>query len=76
MAQTYIIIAIITLAIIIGLLILTKKTRSESMLSPLAGLSFVLIITGVIFGENQIIGYSLMGAGVLIALIDIVKKLK
>jgi hypothetical protein len=76
MSQIYIIIAIVTLAVIAGLLIFTKRIQPESKLSPLAGLAVASMVAGIVFGENRLIGYSLMGLGVLIALIDIIKKLK
>ncbi len=74
-SQIYILISIIVLAIIMVILILTRKKRQKS-LSPLAGLAFALIIAGIIFGENRLIGYSLMGVGVALAIIDMVRKLK
>ncbi len=74
-SQIYILISIIVLAIIMVILILTRKKRQKS-LSPLAGLAFALIIAGIIFGENCLIGYSLMGIGIVLAFIDIIRKLK
>jgi hypothetical protein len=76
MAQIYIIIAIAALAIIAGLLVFTKRISPKSKLSPLAGLAFVFIIAGIIFGESRLVGYSLMGVGLALALFDIIKKLK
>lgn len=76
MQQIYIIIAIGALAVIAALLIFTKKIRPEAKLSPLAGLAFAFVIAGIIFGETRLVGYGLMGIGVAIALIDIVKKFK
>ncbi len=76
MQQVYIIVAIGALAIIAALLIFTKKIKPETKLSPLAALSFAFVIAGIIFGESRLVGYSLMGIGVLIALVDIVKKFK
>ncbi len=76
MSQIYIIVAAGALAVIAGLLILAKKVRPESKLSPLAGLAFGFILAGICLGESRLIGYGLMGVGVLIAFIDIAKKLK
>jgi hypothetical protein len=35
-------------------------------------LAFPLIIAGIVFGENRFIGYGLIGAGILLAFIDII----
>jgi len=74
-SQVYILISIIVLAIIILVLILTRK-KMQKPLSKLATFAFVFIIAGIIFGENRVLGYSLMGFGVVLAVIDIIKKLK
>ena len=76
MPQIYIIIAIISLAIIVGMLIFTKRMRPESKLSKLASLAIVFIIAGIVFGESWLVGYSLMGIGLALALIDIINKFK
>jgi uncharacterized membrane protein YgdD (TMEM256/DUF423 family) len=74
-SQIYVLVGIIALAGIMVILALTRKKIGRP-LSPLAGLAFGFIIAGMIFGENRIIGYSLMGFGVVLAVIDMVKKLK
>ena len=76
MQQIYIVIAIGALAVITALMILTKKIRPESKLSPLAGLAFAFVIAGIIFGESRLISYGLMGIGILIAVVDVARKLK
>jgi hypothetical protein len=35
-----------------------------------------LIIAGVIFGENRLLGYGLMGIGVAVAVLDIYSRAK
>jgi hypothetical protein len=44
------------------------KTRP----SRWAFLALPLVLAGILFGENRLIGYGLMGAGVLLAVIDII----
>jgi hypothetical protein len=51
------------------------RKKQQARLSKLATLSFLLVIAGIVFGEIRFIGYSLMGSGVLLAVIDIVKKI-
>jgi len=74
-SQTYILISIIVLAIIAIVVFLTRK-KEQKPLSKLAALSFGFVIAGVVFGDDRLIGYSLMGIGVILAIIDIIKKSK
>ena len=75
-SQIYIAISIVVLAAIAMLVIFLGKSRKENRLTPLAGLSFGFILAGIIFGDDRLIGYSLLGIGVILAVIDIFKKLK
>lgn len=75
MAQIYILIAVVALAIIAVIIALRRK-KEQKPLSKLAALAFGFIIAGIIFGDNKLIGYSLMGTGVMIAIIDILRKSK
>ncbi|MFH1841314.1 MAG: hypothetical protein ABH800_00950 [Candidatus Nealsonbacteria bacterium] len=75
-SQTYIILSVAVL-ILIGLAVfLIRGRKPEKKLTKLAALSFCFVIAGIVFGESRIIGYSLMGFGVLLALVDIANKLK
>jgi hypothetical protein len=40
----------------------------------LVTLGSTLVVLGIIFGEDQLIGYSFIGAGVLLAVISMVKS--
>ena len=75
-SQIYIAVSIVVLAAIALLVIFLGKSRKENRLTPLAGLAFGFILAGIIFGDNRTIGYSLLGIGVILSVIDIVKKLK
>ncbi|OGN92451.1 MAG: hypothetical protein A2Y88_03490 [Chloroflexi bacterium RBG_13_48_10] len=52
------------------------RNRTENRLTPLAGLAFGFILAGILFGEARLIGYSLMGVGVIVALVDILNRSK
>lgn len=43
-------------------------------MTPLASSAFTFVFAGILFGENRLIGYSLMGVGIILALIDMVNK--
>jgi hypothetical protein len=67
----YIAVSIVALAIIAILVFSRGKGRKENRLTPLAGLAFGFVLAGIVFGDDRLIGYSLMGVGVVIAIVDI-----
>lgn len=75
-SQIYILIAIIVLLLIAIIVFFTRKDKKQKKLTPLAILSFVFVIAGICFGDDRIIGYSLITIGILFAVIDIVIKSK
>jgi chromate transport protein ChrA len=72
----YIAISIIALLIIAALVFFVKKNKKQKKLSTLAGLSFVFVIAGIVFGDDIIIGYGLIGVGIILAVVDIIMKSK
>jgi len=78
-SQIYIAVAIIALAIIAVLMVFTRKSGKEKRLTSLGGLAFGFILAGLFFGEigeKRTIGYSLLGVGVLLAIIDMIRRSK
>jgi hypothetical protein len=73
-SQIYILISIIVLLVIASIVFFAGRHRKEKNLTPLAGLAFGFVLAGMIFGENRLIGYSLMGIGVLLAVLDIFRN--
>jgi len=73
-SQIYILIAIIVLLIIALLMFFVKKNKKEKRITPLAGIAFGFIIAGIVFGRIRLIGYSLIGIGILLSVIDIFNK--
>lgn len=69
----YIAIAVIALAIIAVLLRLVFR-RGGRRLTPLTGLAFGCIIGGIAFGDTRWLGHGLIGAGVLLAIADIIVR--
>jgi hypothetical protein len=70
----YIIISILVLFVVVVFVVTILRDRSSDRLTPLAGLAFGFIIAGILFGGNRTLGYSLIGVGVLLALIDIFRS--
>ncbi len=70
----YILVAILALAVIALLVFFVRNDRRQSRLTPLAGIAFAFVLAGILFGADRIIGYGLMGIGVLLAVTDIVNR--
>jgi len=75
-SQIYILISIIALAIIAAVLFFVRKDKKGKKLTHLASWSLMLILMGIIFGDNRLIGYSFIGIGVLLAILDMINKSK
>jgi hypothetical protein len=73
-AQINILLVVAGLAIIILILLLLSQKDENKKLSFLSGLAFAFIIAGMIFGENKLLGYGLIGTGIILSIIDIVNK--
>ena len=66
----YIAVSIAALAIIAILVFFVSKGKRENRLTPLASLAFGFVLAGILFGDDRLIGYSLMGVGVVLAIVD------
>jgi len=74
-SQIFILISILVLAVIAVFVFFIKKNKKPK-LTPLAGLAFGFVLAGIVFGDTRLIGYSLMGTGILLAVIDMIIKLR
>lgn len=75
-SQIYIIIAIIVLLIIGLIIFFIRKDKKQKPLTKLTILAFVFILLGILFTDNQWFSYSMFGIGIVIAIIDIIMKIK
>jgi hypothetical protein len=77
-SQMYIAVSIIVLTIVAGLCFFVSKRKKsgEQRLTPLAGLAFGFILTGLFFGAERLTGYGLTGIGVILAVVDIIRRLQ
>ncbi|MFH0837223.1 MAG: hypothetical protein V1870_03785 [Candidatus Aenigmatarchaeota archaeon] len=76
LSESYVIITIAILAIVAILVFFVNKGKKSKRFTPLAGLALVFVIAGIIFGSDMMLGYILLGIGIIIAVIDIVIKLR
>ncbi len=72
-SQIYIAIAIVIMAIIAALVIFASK-RKGKRLTPMAGLAFAFVLAGILFNQERWLGYGLLGIGVILAVVDMVRK--
>lgn len=75
-SQIYIFVSVIVLAVVALLFFFVRKSGRENRLSTLASIAFAFVLAGILFGDDGLIGYSLMGVGVLLAVIEIFNKSK
>lgn len=74
-SQFWTAISIVVLAVIALLVFFLGKNRKEKRLTVLASLAFGFVLAGMVFGnDNRLIGYGLMGIGVLLAVLDIFRN--
>lgn len=73
-SQIWIAVSIVVLAIVALLVFVVVKGRKENRLTSLASLAFAFVLAGVIFGDDRLIGYSLLGVGVILAVVDMFKR--
>jgi hypothetical protein len=75
-SQIYIAISIAVLVVIAILVFVVRRNGNRNRLTPLASLASGFVLAGILFGDNRLVGYSLMGVGVLFAVIDMFKRSK
>ena len=77
MEPVWIAISIIALVVIMVLLLISRRKRKQ-ILNPsnLLILAMSLVVLGIIFGGERLIGYSFMGVGILLSVIDAIRNRK
>ncbi len=75
-SQVYIMIAVAAMVVVLLVVFFLRKDKMGERLTPLASFSLILVIAGIINADNRLLGYSLIGAGILLAIVDIIKKSK
>jgi len=77
MEPVWIAISIVALVVIVVLLLISRR-KGKQLLNPsnllILGMSFVVL--GIIFGDDRLIGYSFIGVGVLLSVIDAIRNRK
>lgn len=63
----------VVLVILAGFAFSAFKNRKETPISPLLILAMGLNATGIVFSSDRLLGYSLLGAGIVIAVIEMIR---
>jgi len=75
MEPVWISISIIALVVIVVLLLIARGKQYRKP-SNLAILGMSLVVLGIIFGDDRLIGYSFIGVGVILSVIDAIRNRK
>ena len=70
----FLVLSILALVTIVAFVLLVKRAPERQRLSPLTGIAFAFIIAGMLFEDNRLIGYILLGVGIVFAVADIFVK--
>jgi hypothetical protein len=68
-SQIYLILSSTTLVFVTILFLAARRTGKK--LTPLDRFAWALILIGIIFGADRLIGYGFIGVGVVLAVIDV-----
>lgn len=69
-SQAFVAVAIVVLAIVALLVFIVRGMKVQNRITPLAAIAFAFVLAGIVFGEDRLIGYGLMGIGILLAVAD------
>ena len=77
MEPVWIAISITALVVIVVLLLISRR-KGKQLLNPsnLLILGMSCVVLGIIFGDERLIGYSFIGVGVLLSVIDAIRNRK
>jgi len=75
MEPMWIAIAVVALVLIVVFLLIGRG-KQHTKPSNLAIFGMSLVVLGIIFGDSRIVGYSFIGAGVLLSVVDIIRNRK
>ena len=73
-SQIWITVSLAILAVVALLVFRAGKTGKQNRLTPLAGLAFGCIVAGLVFGDERWLGYGLFAVGVILAVVDMVRR--
>ena len=76
MEELWLIIAVGIIAIAVAIAFLTRKKKQAIQDDALLTLGTTLVILGIIFGDDRLVGYSFIGVGILLSIISAIRGLR
>lgn len=73
-SAAYVAIVIGVLAVLAILLLVVGRGGGTRRLTPLAGLALACVVCGIVFGEERVVGYAFFGIGIVLAVVDAVRR--
>lgn len=73
-SQIWIVASLAVLAIVALLVFRGGRAGTRNRLTPLSGLALGCIVAGIVFGEDRWLAYGLFAVGVLLAVVDMVRR--
>ncbi len=70
----YTLVAIVVLLAVVVIAFILGRREPHNRLSPMAGMAFGFIIAGILFGDNRLVGYTMLGIGIILAVADIIRR--
>ena len=70
----YILFVIVVLYIIAVVILRFSKVKNVQKISPIGGLAFAFVLAGLLLGQNRLVAYTLLGIGVVLAIVDIIRR--
>jgi hypothetical protein len=75
-SDPFIITGLVVLVILAIIFVYALKKRPQKQPSRIAFIAMFLVIAGILFGEDPYLGYGLLGAGIVLGVVDILIGLK
>ncbi len=66
--------AVVALGVLALLAVLVWRRGGGQRLTPLAGLALGCVVCGIVFGENRVVGYGFFAAGIVLGIVDSVRR--
>ena len=73
-SAVYLAIGLVALLAVAVLALVLGRRPDATALTPLAALSFGMLVAGIVFGESRAVGYTFVAVGIGLALVDLVRK--
>lgn len=73
MDQLWLIVGIVILIVLLAVVFMIRKKRTNKE-NALVTLGMVFVVLGIVFGDDRLLGYSLIGVGVLLSIISVIRN--